>query len=364
MHVSGIVCEYNPFHHGHIHHILETRKLTNCDVLICVMSGNFVQRGEPAIIDKWKRTKAALENGCDLVIELPFAYATQSAQAFAHGAITSLSLAGAQDIVFGSEQNDIEGLTKLAQLDVSHYQDFMNDGQSCNKAYEQLYGKISANDILGINYLREALPLHMKAYTIQRTNDYHEEHIHTAIASASAIRKAVQAHRDVTINTCMASLLDNTYTLEHYYPTIQNLLLTLSPAYLKTLFLMDEGIEHLLIEQAKACDDITTFLQATTSKRYSTSRIRRTLLHLLNQTKKEDIDTLPPLQHIRLLGFNSIGKQYLKQIKKEEVCIASRFNQIPQPYRDIELKAANVYGIAGNRKEIVDMELQPPMFIK
>ncbi|MDD2592225.1 MAG: nucleotidyltransferase family protein, partial [Erysipelotrichaceae bacterium] len=93
MKISGIVVEYNPLHYGHIYHIQKTREITNCDILIAVMSGNFVQRGEPALIDKWQRTKAALDNGVDIVIELPFIYCNQSAKQFAQAAITLLNIA-------------------------------------------------------------------------------------------------------------------------------------------------------------------------------------------------------------------------------------------------------------------------------
>jgi predicted nucleotidyltransferase len=112
MKITGIVTEYNPFHNGHQFHIEQTRQLTQPDVLIAVMSGHFVQRGEPAICDKWKRTEIALKHGVDLVIELPIAYATQSAQTFAYKSVEILSLAQASDIVFGSESNDLETIKK------------------------------------------------------------------------------------------------------------------------------------------------------------------------------------------------------------------------------------------------------------
>lgn len=363
MHATGIICEYNPFHNGHQHHILQTRQITNCDVLVCVMSGNFVQRGEPAVIDKWTRTKSALQHGVDLVIELPFPFATQSAKQFAQGAIASLALANVSDFVFGSETNDIEVLQKLANIDASNYRDLMQDGLSPTRAYELIYGNVNANDILGINYLQVAKKYTLKAYSIKRTNQYHDETISSTIASATAIRKAIHQHQSIERVTCMHDVLDSTYAFEHYYPYLQSLLLSMSPEDLKTIFLMDEGIEMHLIKCAKVCDTLDNFLQMATTKRYSTSRIRRTLLHLLNQTKKTDIDTLPPLQHIRVLGFNEIGKKYLKSIKCEELIIASRFNQIPLPFRNMEMKATQLYGLVGNRKELVAREIASPVYL-
>lgn len=363
MHASGIICEYNPFHNGHKHHIEQTRKLTNCDVLVCVMSGNFVQRGEPAIVDKWIRTKTALQQGVDLVIELPIAFATQSAKQFAQGAVTSLSLAQVKDIVFGSEINDLTTLLKIATIDSSKFRDFMQDGVSPTRAYEAIYGVMNPNDILGINYLQALKDTNIQPYTIKRTNAYHDETIHSSIASASAIRKAIKDKQDISMLTCIANELSSACTLDVFYPLIKSLLLTLPVTYLQTLFLMDEGIEAHLIKCAKDCDNFDAFLQKATTKRYSTSKIRRTLLHLIFQTTKEEMNTLPPLEHIRVLGFNSIGKQYLKYLKEKDVTIASRFNQIPLVYRNMEMKATQLYNLYGPCKDVITKELQGMVYL-
>lgn len=362
MKATGIVCEYNPFHYGHAYHINKSREITNCDVLVAVMSGNFVQRGEPAICDKWKRTEAALRHGVDLVLELPFAYATQSAANFASGAIATLALAGIQDLVFGSECNDLSALQKLAELDPLAYRDLMKDGLSPAQVYEILYGTINPNDILGIHYLQALQPYDIRAHCIQRTNSYHDTSLHTQFASASALRHALQEHKDVSSYTPMNLSAFPLHTMAEYYPLIQAQLLTLSPTYLKTLFLMDEGIENQLRVQADQHDSWEAFLAACTSKRYTTSRIRRTLLHLLHHTTKEAINTLPPLSHIRVLGFNATGRAYLKELRqKEDLQIAVRISQLPQPYRQMELKSAQVYSFLHQRKEEVAKELQPPI---
>lgn len=361
MKATGIITEYNPFHNGHIHHIKEAKRITGCDVLVCVMSGNFVQRGEPAIIDKWTRTKYALQHGVDLVLELPFAYATQSASFFAKGSVETLALAQASSIVFGSETNDLRTLNKLAQLDTSSYRDLMEEGLSCAKAYEIIYGKMNPNDILGINYIQAMKPYGITPLCIQRTNAYHETELHSNIASASAIRQALIQNRDISAYTPMKISQEQLHSLDQYYPYIQAMLLTQHPDDLQQLFLMDEGLQHQLKTQANKCDDIASFLQACTSKRYTTSRIRRTSLHLLHQTKKKEMDSLPPLQHIRVLGFNEAGRMYLKELKEQEIMIASRINQLPLSYRQMELKTAQVYGLTHNRKEAVEQELQPPI---
>lgn len=365
MHVTGIIVEYNPFHHGHRYHIEQTRRLTNCDFLVCVMSPNFVQRGEPAICDKWLRAKTAIQNGCDLVLELPFPYATQSAVQFAQGAVTTLQLAHVDDIVFGSEINDIQTLIRISNIDESQYKDLMADGLSPVKAYETIYGTMNANDILGLNYIKAMRDTNIKPLSIKRTNSYHEQTITDKIASATAIRKAFYEGNDVTNVTCMTPYLKDNHQMKYYYPLIQNLLLTLPATYLSQLFLMDEGIENHLIKQARKYHTYDEFINACISRRYTASRIRRTLVHLMNQTTKETIDQLPPLEHIRVLAFNSKGKEYLKHLK-QTTTIANRFNQIPEQYRRMELKATQVYAypLAENEKKaLMESELQSPIYL-
>jgi len=362
MKAAGIVCEYNPFHNGHCYHIKKTREITRCDVLVCVMSGNFVQRGEPAIFDKRSRTKAALSHDVDLVLELPFPFVMQSAAGFAEGAISSLALANVKDIVFGSESNDITALIKLAHLNAIDYRDRMKDGLSPAKACEIVYGKQHPNDILGMNYIKAMEPYGIIPHTIKRANDYHKTKLSGGLASASALRNALFKNEDICAYTPMHTDDQEMHTLDEYYPYIQGLLLSTSPAYLHTLFMMDEGMEHQLRKNANQCDNMTDFLTASTCRRYTTSRIRRTLIHLLHQTTKQEMNTLPPLNHIRILGFNATGQAYLKELKqKSTVQIASRINQIPLTYRKMELKTAHIYGLMHNRKETLKQEMQPPV---
>lgn len=366
MKITGIVCEYNPFHNGHIHHIKETKKLTNPDVLVCVMSGNFVQRGESAIVDKWQRAKAAVENGVDLVVELPFIYATQSAAQFAKGSIDILKLAKIDALVFGSESNDIENLVSLSTIDDTNLSTLKKDGISSVKAYEQLYGNLKANDILGINYLKQLKDTNIKAYTIQRTNNYHEEEVNTLFSSATAIRKAIYDKEDVSNHTVMKDL-DDTFKMEHYYPFIKMLLLTTPKEVLSTYFLMDEGIENNLIKNAKIANTYDEFLSLCISKRYTKAKIQRTLIHLMCQTTKEEVNTLPPINCLRILAYNDKGKKYLKYLKEKDVNIASRFNQISEPYRSMELKASYVYAYPldiQKQNEWLKKELQPPIYIQ
>lgn len=335
MTICGIISEYNPFHHGHRYHIEKTKELTQCDLLINVMSGNFVQRGEPAIIDKWERAKTAIREGCDIVIELPYAYALQGADGFAFGAIRSLQLAGVQSLVFGSESNDINALKKLSKASITTKKD-----TSLASAHQ-----VKSNDILGIAYLKALTGTGITPYTIQRTNEYHDTTLSSTIVSATAIRKAVLQGKAIDTYTSMADQLNASHAFAKYYPYLQYLLLTLSPTYLSSLFLMDEGIEHLLISQAKIQQDLESFLNACVSKRYTRAKIQRTLIHLLTQTTKKEINFLPPLDHLRILAFNEKGRAHLKTLKQKEICIASKFSQIPKCYREMDLRAASAYAL-------------------
>lgn len=366
MKVTGIICEYNPFHNGHIHHINETRKLIEPDVLVCVMSGNFVQRGEPAITDKWERAKVAVENGCDIVFEMPFIYATQSANNFAKGGIDCLKLAMVDSIVFGSESNNIEVLKKLADIDNSNFTDLIKDGISSSKAYEQIYGELNPNDILGINYIKQLKDTNIIPYTIQRTNNYHEEDLNKQYSSATSIRKAIKEGLDYTSETPLRNLT-SIFSLENYYPLIKALLLTMSPNALGKLFLMDEGIENNLIKNVKIANNFEEFMNLCISKRYTRSRIQRTLIHLMMHTTKEMVNQLEDINYLRVLAYNDTGKQYLKQLKKEGVYIASKFKQIPKAYRDLELKSTSIYAYPLDneaQQELIHSELNKPIFVE
>lgn len=363
MKITGIIAEYNPFHNGHIHHINKTKECTGCDLLICTMSGHFVQRGEPAITSKWDRAKAAVEHGVDLVIELPHVYATQSAAYFAKGAIECLKLADVDSICFGSESNNLEILEQLAELDVN-LSDAMRGGLSPVQAYEILYGSLNANDILALNYIRALQGSNIRPYAIQRTNHYHELDASKQIASATAIRYAIRNQLDIAHATCMQ--IPDPVFLEDYYRYFQTLLLTLEPTTLHEYFMMDEGIENLLIKHAHK-DEFEDFISAVTSRRYTRSKIQRTMLHLMMQTKKTEINHLLPLNTLRVLACNTKGRAYLKELKDQGVQIASKFTQIPEPYRTIEYKSTILYSYAfssDKRNELLERELKAPVILE
>ena len=358
MKVTGIVVEYNPFHNGHIHHIQKARELTNCDILIAVMSGNWVQRGEPAIIDKWERAKCAIAHGVDLVVELPFLYATQSASEFAKGAINVLKALYVDSIVFGSETNNLEELKEISELsyNVDRFKEVLNEGYSYPAAYGYFATAYGPNDILGIAYLKEIQGTNIVPYTIKRTNQYHGNEL-DVIASASAIRKGLLNNEDITHTTPMENL-PIPKTWEDYYPLLQHILLTSTREHLQSLLLVDEGIEKHLINQAKVSKTYEEFINRCVVKRYTKARIQRTLVHILTQTLKQDKINANHQVYIRVLARNEVGQNYIKTLRKEELIFANKYIQIPDCYRELEYRATVAYSYPyANKLDIIEKEI-------
>jgi len=359
MKITGVIVEYNPFHNGHLYHIKRTRELTNCEVLVAVMSGNWVQRGEPAVIDKWERAKFACENGIDLVVELPYIYATQSATQFAYGAIETLKLLDIDSIVFGSEINNLEELKEISELsfDVNRFKENLDSGFSYPKSYGASASGYGPNDILAIAYLKELQQTNIQPFSIQRTNNYHGLELQK-ISSASAIRNALHNGQTVIEATSMA--LSKPFFWPDYYPYLQTLLLTHSRNDIERILLVNEGIENHLIKQAKVCSSYEEFIKKCVVKRYTKSRIQRTLVHILTQTTKQQKDQLPKLDHFRVLAFNEVGQKYLNKLRKKNIVVANKFTQLPKIYQEMEYKATVAYAIPytmEEKKQIIQKEI-------
>ncbi|MEG0177457.1 tRNA(Met) cytidine acetate ligase [Anaerorhabdus sp.] len=371
MKICGIVVEYNPFHNGHAYHIQKAREITGCDVLVAVMSGNFTQRGEPAIIDKWLRSKEAILNGVDCVIELPYIFATQSASHFAKGALDILKLAHIDSLVFGSESNNIEELQDMAEscIHVDNLKESLQKGNSFPKAYGLLAKEMEPNDILGVAYLKECIGTSIKPYTIQRTIHYHDSEIHNTIASASAIRNAYFKGIPFASATSMASTLSEAscVSLKAFYPYLRTLLCTSNPNELSSIFLFNEGIENHLINQAMKSATFEEFINNATTRRYTTSRIQRSCIQLLNHVTKEEVKNLPPINSLRILAFNDNGRQYLRFLTDKEINVASKFGQIPEKYRKLEFRTTLLYTSLmseEHRQSIIKKEIGGPQYIK
>ena len=345
--VTGIIVEYNPFHNGHIKHIQLARKKTGCDVLVAVMSGNFVQRGEPAIFDKWSRTMAALAHNVDIIIELPFPLVNQNASVFAKAAIDILSLAKCDYVVFGSELNDLEALKDFAgvNINVDHLKEKMSDGTSYPKAYSLLSREFYSNDILGLAYLKALKNTTIKPVLIKRDNSSDELENFMQIESATKTRLNIKNNLNVTSTTPMFDFAkrENAVFMEDFYPILKTHLLTHSPQDLKLNALFAEGIENNLIKQAKTSYNYDDFVKKAISRRYTKARIQRTLTAMLTQIKQAEIDSLPKINQLRILGFNEVGQNYINHLKKQKVNVVTRFNKLNETYREIELKSTAAY---------------------
>ena len=360
MKTAGIIVEYNPFHNGHDHHIRQTRAICEPDVLIACMSGNYNQRGDISIINKFAKTEAALSHGVDLVVELPYIFTVQNAYVFGSKAVEILNRLKVDDLVFGSESNNLEELKKYAELevDVTRLKQLMHDGNSYPKSYGLLSGSLYPNDMLAVTYLKALKQTDIRPVSIQRTNDYLSEEM-DVIASATAIRKALKEGQDISKATDLQ--IDEPLFNEDLYPYIRRLLFTTDRKDLEEIFMVTEGIENLLKENAIRCDSYEDFINNSISRRYTRSRIQRILLHMANRIKKEDVNDLPDNDYIRVLGFNETGRRYLKQIK-DEINIVTLFKNIPEPYKDIEWKTSLLYAsLYKDPSAYIRRELQGPV---
>lgn len=362
MRITGIIVEYNPFHNGHLYHLQQAKALTEPDVLVAVCTGNYNQRGDLSVIDKFEKTRIALEHGVDLVVELPYVFTVQNAYIYAEKAVSMLKRLHADHLVFGSETNNLEELKKYAELkiDVTRLKQLMHDGSSYPKAYGLLAGSLYPNDILAVAYLKAITDTDIVPVSIQRTNDYKSTDV-DPICSATAIRQAVKDAKDVSMAT--DCYIKDPVFIEDLYPYLRKLLFTMSKEDLKKIFLVDEGIESLLKRNAVEFDQYEDFINASISRRYTRSRIQRMILQIINQIKKDDVDNLPEYDHIRVLGFNKKGRELLKQVK-DEVNIITQFKHMPEAYKEIEWKTSLIYSsLLCDPEAYLKKELKGPIIL-
>lgn len=350
MKILGITAEYNPFHNGHKYHIEKSRELTGADCVVAVMSGNFTQRGEAAILDKWERSKLAVENGADLVIELPFVYACNRAQAFAEGAVDILKGIGVQYISFGSECGQLsalyalaEGLINDADKITAAREIFMQKGTSFAKsgelAVEKIIGKDSAklllepNNILAIEYLKRIIFWKEKGYEIEPVtmrrhgSGYFEKNEMTGFAGASSIRKLKKREEfEKYVPENVACALDEEGTTwsayqcsldanERLFQLVRSEIVKSSPEALAQIYHMGEGLENKLKKEIVAAKNLDELVTAIVSKRYTEAAVRRLLTYVLMGIREYE-----PTRAVyaRVLAANEIGRKLLGGLRKQE----------------------------------------------
>lgn len=401
MKACGIIVEYNPLHNGHVHHIKAAKQSSKADCIIAVMSGSFLQRGEPAIIDKFHRTKMALAAGVDIVVELPFPYAVQSSDLFSKGAIRTLHEIGASSICFGSESGNIidfitsyDILKEKEDIYTIKLKKMIVEGLSFPKASMLAYKEIGLtttemdlsqpNNILGFSYLKMILDHHLPItpLTIKRKDsEYHDQIITSSISSATSIRQKLIRDRGMStevISTMPEESIKhlNTYlktteimhTWESYFPLLHYRVMTMSHKELREINGINEGLEYRIKEKARDALTFQDLIKSIKTKRYTWTRLQRIFVYILTNTKKSDIDKITneiSVPYIRILGLTDKGRAYLKSQKKEiSIPIITQLNRTQDPALTMEEKASDAfYSILPPllRNKLRHQELSPPI---
>ena len=345
--ILAIICEYNPFHNGHLYQLNKSIDKVNPDFVVCIMSGNFVQRGNTALISKWARTEMALREGVDLVIELPTIYSISSAENFAAGGVKILnSLKCDTWLSFGSECGDLETLGKFAEILVEEPPEYvtmlnheLSKGLSYPKARENallLYLNdirnsanilSGSNNILGIEYIKQIMKTggQIAPYTIKRVgSEYNGLSTYNNIASATAIRelllnkKSVKKYMPKSSYEILKNELGNgkyVIDISQYEKQIIYKLRCMDLSEIARLPDVSEGLEYKLKGAANACNKLDSFIDMVKSKRYTYTRIRRILLYvLLNISKQDMINSQRITPYVHVLGVSQHGKLLLSEL--------------------------------------------------
>lgn len=395
MKAVGLVTEYNPFHNGHLYHLNKAMELTGADISVAVMSGDFVQRGEPAVLDKYTRTSMALNSGVNLVVELPVNYAVSSAESFAAGALKVLDYIKADSIAFGSESGDIERLSKLAHIlcdnedtlykEISKYTaNGISYAAARQKVVEKLTDKdtaamlTSSNNILAVEYLKAIIKNNyaIKPYTVQRQGDsYNDTDIRSEYASATALRENLKADNiseyipvkaglilssntnyiypdDITealftrlLDILFASNYDKNVFIENVmqYPDVSKeiagrLYKSAMDMITRTVPQRSESKDNWAFSFGSLCEHIKT-------KEVPLSRIKRALVRITLGLDKKHMEKYANEPYIRVLGFDKKGQEYLSYIRKTvEVPLITKTADYKEMLLD-DIHAANIYNM-------------------
>jgi len=372
--VLGIIAEFNPLHNGHCYFIDQARKMGDFSAIICVMSGNFVQRGEAAICNKWVRARMALEAGVDLVVELPFSSAVRSAFYFARGGIELLSRTGVvTHLAFGSELGQLGTLQTIARLiayEPEAYKiqlkNYLAQGLSFPsaraKAVHTILGSeiddldsilLQPNNILALEYLRalHLAPASLLPITIPRRGPGYSSKEMSPYASATAIRQYLRSNpAGVRLADAMpASALNLLHQeieagrapnyIDGLGSAVLSILRTTPKERLSQIYEISEGLENRILEAANSSGSMSELTRSIKSKRYSSTRINRLLLYILLQIESRQMlgfDKAGP-QYLHILGFSTQGRKILQEIKnKSSVRVLNRGSEVKAAVEDID----------------------------
>jgi len=395
MKIVGVVAEYNPFHKGHMYHLSKIRSDFRPDGIICAMSGNFVQRGEPAIFDKWARARMALGGGADLVFEIPTCFASSTAEIFAEAAVKLLNSTGLVNCLsFGIEEYKIEELHTVSEILAWEPDSFkslikkhLKEGLSFPSAREKallelLSGKLpqdnlnhisellkKPNFILAVEYLKalKKYRMNMEILPVKREGaGYHEKDLHKKYPSASAIREYLKKNGGGEISHFLASAVPphcaeiikseiergkGPVFLENFEILMLGLLRRSLDEELRSFFDITEGLENRIKQAAKKATDLNELIGEIKSKRYPETRIQRILIHVLLNIEKELVASRTP-NYLRVLGFSKRGLEILREIKKRSelpiIVRAAEYKKLTGSARrmfEIDLLASDLYSL-------------------
>lgn len=374
----GIIVEYNPFHNGHIYQINEIKKIYKDSSIVIVMSSSITMRGEISLLNKWQKTSVALNNGVDLVIELPSVFC-QSADTFAYNAVKLLNEIGIDILVFGSESNDILKLIKIAKIQLNNkkfdnlVKANMNKGfnypTSLSNAINDLTGlKVNTpNDILAVSYIKSALEINDKIVikSIKRSNDYNDLVSDSDIISASNIRNKYLNNLDFKNSVPIETynyLKQNNFDFNLLFNLIKYTILINKDELFK-FHLVDESICSRLYNAALISNNLNELILNVKTKRYTYNRISRILLFILFNITKVEANNFK-LEYIRILGMNKKGKEILKNAKKlSSLPILTKFKN-GYKLLNYELKITTIYSMILNNPELIKDEYKSKVIIK
>ncbi len=356
----GIICEYNPFHNGHLYHLNEVKKLYKDATIVLILSGNFTERGNISLLNKWDKTRISLEFGIDLVVELPFCFASQSADIFAKGAISLLDYLKVDVLVFGSEINDIDKLKEVANIQLtnkdydSYVKKYLDDGYNyptaLGKALNHFTDFIpsSPNDLLGLSYIKQIISLNsnIKPVCIKRTNDFHSVNSDGSIISASGIRNLIKNNEDISLYVpfivtkyCLKSLC-----LDSYFNYLKYKIITSDD--LSIYQTVDEGLDKRIKRVINDCDSFDELIDKVKTKRYTYNKLSRMFTHIVCGFTKEEASKYNSIRYIRVLGFSSKGRSYLNEIKKDiDIDIVTNYSKYDDDMLRLEERVSGVYSL-------------------
>lgn len=375
MQISGIICEYNPLHNGHKKQIDFLRGEGH--TVVCLMSGNFVQRGHPAVFDKLARAKAAMECGADLVLELPIQYALSSAEGFASGGVEILTKI-CDNLCFGAEIADATALTAAAQALLSPafsdaLRTFLDRGLSFPAARSQALTSLgirkelveTPNNILAVEYCKAILAQHspLKPMPIHRPGSYHDLSVNLENPSATALRNLIQSGEDWSSYVPNPAITQScsAHALEKGEKAILARLRTMTDEEFEALPYGSEGLWRKLMHASRENASLEEIIAATKSKRYTRTRIDRMVLCAFLHLKQEDLAT--PAPYCRVLAFNDTGREILKQHRDSGFFI-NIGEDTRHPYQTLEHRTTALYGLFSDNLESPDTEEKYRVYYK